>query len=115
MNSVMTAQNLLQIIATDDNNISLRNVILPTTASASTFKDCRLNNPNNPKHHLAEIREIMIKQTGESELFDNWETSHIECVDDISDVFELFLTILGKNGKERMRALFSEYQPITVW
>jgi len=117
MDSVMTAQNLLQIIATDDNNISLRNVILPTTPNGNSFKDCRLNNPNNPKHHLAEIREIMIKQKGESETFENWETSHIENVDDVSDVFELFLTILGKKeyGDERMRSLFAEYHAITIW
>merc|ERR1719262_393076 len=114
MDSVMTAQNLLQIIATDDNNISLRNVILPTTPNGSSFKDCRLNNPNNPKHHLAEIREIMIKQKGESETFENWETSRIENVDDVSDVFELFLTILGQHPQfknERMRAAFNEYLP----
>jgi len=114
MSSVMSAQNLLQIIATDDNNISLRNVILPTTPTGGQFKDCRLNNPLNPKQHLAEIREIVIKQTGDTELFDDWETSHIETVDDVSDVFELFLAILGHRS-ERERATLADYHALTVW
>jgi len=112
--SVMKSQNVIQIIATDDNNISLRNVILPTTASTSNFKDCRLTNALNPKDHLAEIREILFKYKGEAERFENWETSQIETVDDISDVFELYLT-MAQRRSERERAHLAKFFPLTVW
>jgi len=113
-NNVMNSQNLLQIIATDDNNISLRNVILPTIESTSKFKDCRLMDGLNPKAHLAEIREVLFKWKNDDMLIQNWETTQLETIDDISDVFELFLTIAGKKS-ERTRAHLAEFYPMTVW
>merc|ERR1719397_1047637 len=113
-NNVMNTQNLLQIIATDDNNISLRNIILPTVESASKFKDCRLMDGLDPRAHLAEIREVLFKFKGEQMEIGNWETTQLETIDDISDVFELFLTIAGKQS-ERWRAHLADFQPMTVW
>jgi len=114
MNSIMQSQNLIQIIATDDNNISLRNVILPTVESISKLKDCRLQDGLDPESHLAEIREVMFKKAGEEMDIQNWETTQLETIDDISDVFELFLTIAGKRN-ERERAHLAEFLPMTVW
>jgi len=114
MASIMNSQNLLQIIATDDNNISLRNVILPTVESISKLKDCRLMDGLDPESHLAEIREVLFKQAGEQMDIANWETTQLETIDDISDVFELFLTIAGKQS-ERWRAHLADFQPMTVW
>jgi len=113
-NNVMNSQNLLQIIATDDNNISLRNVILPTVESTSKFKDCRLMDGLEPTAHLAEIREVLFKWKDDDMLIKNWETTQLETIDDISDVFELFLTIAGKKC-ERTRAHLAEFYPLTVW
>merc|ERR550517_1392220 len=110
----MNSQNLLQIIATDDNNISLRNVILPTVESTSKLRDCRLMDGLDPASHLAEIREVLFKQAGEKIFIQNWETTQLETIDDISDVFELFLTIAGKKC-ERMRAHLASFFPMTVW
>merc|ERR1719289_506178 len=113
-NNVMNTQNLLQIIATDDNNISLRNIILPSVESASKFKDCRLMDGLDPRAHLAEIREVLFKFKGEEMLIDNWETTQLETIDDISDVFELFLTIAGKRD-DRERAQLAGFHPMTIW
>lgn len=114
MNSVLSSQNLLQIIATDDNNISLRNVILPTVESTSKLQDCRLLDGLDPETHYCEIREVLFKQAGESINILNWETTQLETIDDISDVFELFLTIAGKRD-ERDRAHLASFYPMTVW
>lgn len=113
-NNIMNTQNLLQIIATDDNNISLRNVILPNVEATSKFKDCRLMDGLDPRAHLAEIREVMIKSKGDDMLIQNWETTQLETIDDISDVFELFLTIAGKQD-ERARAHLAGFHPMTIW
>jgi len=112
--NVTNSKNLLQIIATDENNISLRNVILPAPKEEEKLTDCRLLNGLDPNNHLAEIREILFKQPGESMLVPNWETTQFETVDDISDVFELFLTIAAKKS-ERMRASLAGFYPMTIW
>jgi len=114
MDSVLSSQNLLQIIATDDNNISLRNVILPTVESTTKLKDCRLLDGLEPETHYCEIREVLFKKAGEHMDIKNWETTQLETIDDISDVFELFLTIAGKKS-ERTRAHLASFYPMTVW
>lgn len=68
----------------------------------------------DPESHLAEIREVMFKKAGETMDIPNWETTQLETIDDISDVFELFLTIAGKKS-ERMRAHLADFLPMTVW
>merc|ERR550517_330344 len=79
--AITSSQNLVQIIAVDDNNISMRNVILPTTTTQKR-KDIRLMDGLDCKKHYAEVREIMMKQKGDLVEVANWASSNIETVDD---------------------------------
>merc|ERR1719300_159113 len=111
--AITTSQNLFQIIAVDDNNISLRNVILPTTTTQKT-KDTRMMAGLDVTKHYAEVREILLKQAGENVAVDNWASSQIETVDDISDVFELFLTIMDRQSVAAREEL-AQFIFLTTW
>merc|ERR1719150_1299122 len=111
--AITSSQNLFQIIAVDDNNISLRNVILPTTTTQKT-KDTRMMAGLNVEKHYAEVREMMLKQAGEAVPVENWASSQIETVDDISDVFELFLTITDRQSVAAREQL-SQFSFLMDW
>jgi hypothetical protein len=58
----------------------------------------RLNNVLNPEVHWTERREILeLREPGESLFIQNFVTSDIETYDDLSDVFELYITLSGNN------------------
>jgi len=101
-------QNLLQIIAVDDDNTCLRNVILEDMDQQG-YKDVTLSHPLNPDTHWTECREIIeLEKNGDQLVIDNFATSEIETYDDLSDVFELY-TILGNSDD------FSSFKFLTVW
>merc|ERR1719334_1366142 len=64
--------------------------------------------------HYAEVREMMLKQAGEKVPVENWASSQIETVDDISDVFELFLTITDRQSVAAREQL-SQFVFLTEW
>lgn len=101
-------QNLLQIIAVDDDNTCLRNVILEDM-DAQQYKDVTLSNPLDPAVHWTERREIIERTNpGDQLVIENFATSEIETYDDISDVFELYSTL--SQNKE-----FTQFKFLTVW
>ena len=56
----------------------------------------RLNNVLNPEVHWTERREILeLREPGSSLFIQNFVTSDIETYDDLSDVFELYITLSG--------------------
>lgn len=101
-------QNLLQIIAVDDDNTCLRNVILQDT-NDQEYADVTLNSPLDPAVHWTEMRQILeLKNPGDTLLVDNFATSEIETYDDISDVFELYTVLSGNKD-------LASFKFLTVW
>lgn len=101
-------QNLLQIIAVDDDNTCLRNVILEDMDSQQ-YKDVTLSAPLDPETHWTERREIIERRNaGDQLVIENFATSEIETYDDISDVFELYTTL--SENKD-----FTPFKFLTVW
>jgi hypothetical protein len=88
---------LLQIIAVDDDNTCLRNVILQDVEHEG-YKNVTLQNPLDPETHWTELREILeLSEKGDSLNIPNFATSEIETYDDISDVYELYYVLSGNN------------------
>lgn len=101
-------QNLLQIIAVDDDNTCLRNVILEDM-DEQEYKDVTLPAPLDPAVHWTERREIIERNNpGDQLVIENFGTSEIETYDDLSDIFELYST-LSKNKD------LSSFKFLTVW
>jgi hypothetical protein len=62
------------------------------------YRDVRLNNVLNPEIHWTERREILeLREPGSSLYIETFATSDIETYDDLSDVFELYITLSGIN------------------
>lgn len=97
--------NILQIVAVDDDNTCLRNVILQDNDGES-YRDVRLTNVLDPEVHWTERREILeLREPGEVLFVENFATSEIETYDDLSDVFELFTTLSGVDELQNFKFL----------
>jgi hypothetical protein len=106
--TISDCHNVLQIVAVDEDNTTMKNVILPTVAGVN-FKDVRLMTVLDPSVHWTEKREIIeLTNPGDTLRIENFATSSIEVYDDIADVFELF-QILGDDAR------LINFKFLTVW
>merc|ERR550532_472335 len=71
-NKISKYQNLLQIVAVDEDNTCLRNVILQDEEQQA-YKDVTLQNPLDPETHWTERREILeLRSQGTSSRLTIW-------------------------------------------
>jgi len=105
--------NLVQILAMDDDNTALRNIILEETETDAQKTDVRLGSGLNPEAHFTESRKVIcLPAEGAEYVIQDFSTAEYEPYEGLDEPFNLYRVIASKCG---LRSSFSKFQTLVDW
>jgi hypothetical protein len=109
--------NIMQILAVDDDNTCLRNVIFQETDENAELKstDVRLGQPLEAEKHFTEVRRIIcLPNNGDDYVIEDFSTAEYEPYETLEEPFNLYRS-LSSNLSDEIKDKFMQFEPLIQW
>jgi hypothetical protein len=102
--------NLVQVLAVDDDNTALRNVILEEHVDPIQRTDVRLNPGLDSSKHYAETRKVVcLRSPGDEYIIEDFSTAEYEPYEALDEPYNLYRAVGTK------REVFVQFEPLVHW
>jgi len=108
--------NLLQILAVDDDNTCLYNVMIDESGGDEKTTDVRLGDALDPVEHFTEVRRIIcLPNNNDSYVIEDFSTAEYEPYETIKEPFNLYRSLCGSDLTEEIKLKFMKFEPLVEW
>lgn len=107
--------NLLQILATDDDNTTLRYKVLDKGNTDQKYRDARLAPGLDPQKRFTEFRKIECLQEGDQLKIENYSYTETEDYNTVASLLQYYRTLAAANGNAEAKKILDSFEFIGSW
>jgi len=106
---------LIQVLAVDDDNTCLQNIILDDYSLEKKMTDVRLTTPLPVNEHFTEIRKVVcLSKADQHYLIEDFSTAEYEPYETLEEPFNLYRSLAGERCEE-MKNTIKDFEPLIRW